>query len=194
MDFATVHATIPYVTEGKLHSNTLEVYKDVRVKYPGKHAKDTDPVGGDFVVEVSCDAAGWKWKQFTHTDIFKDIQEKTDFNEGWMRTTGIRQIAAVVNGSDIPFNLPMRIPGVGWNTLLEASQCLAVAEHRRYHQYESGGGGRFLPLRFAVGIVYGHWDESDASRVQRRGIHGYRELTKEFGSPPTVKALLKEAA
>jgi hypothetical protein len=197
MNFAQVHALIPYETEGKLHSNTLEIYKDVRVKYPGRHALDTDPAGGDFVVEVSCDAAGWSWRQFTHTDIFEDVQEKTDFDPKFMQNTGIRDIARVVNGGGIATSVlwsAIKLPGLRYRTLLEANQVLAVAEHRRYHKYESGGGGRFLPLRFAVGIVHGYWNASDASRVQRRGIHGYRELTKEFGSPPTVKALIKEVA
>lgn len=196
MNFAEVHALIPYETEGKLHSNLLNVYPDVRVKYPGKHALDTAPVGGDFVVEVTCKDAGWEWKQFTHTDIFNDIQAKTDFDSKFMQDTGIRDIARVVSGGGIASSVlysPDNLPGVRYRTLLEANQCLAVAEHRRYHKYESGGGGRFLPLRFAVGIVHGYWNASDASRVQRRGIHGYRELTKEFGSPPTVRALLVES-
>jgi hypothetical protein len=195
VNFDEVHKLVPYETQGRLHSNSLNVYTDVRVKYPGRHALDTDPIGGDYVVEALCDVAEWDWKQFTHTDIFKDVQLKTDANSEWMQSVGIKQLADVVSGSEIPhpLDVPENLPGVRWSVLLRASQCLAVAEHRRYHRYEAGGGGRFLPLRFAVGIVYGHWNESDASRVQRRGIHGYRELTKEFGSPPTVKALLTPA-
>lgn len=193
MDFKAVHALIPYETEGEKHSNTLNVYKNVRVKYPGTHAMDTTPVGGDFVVEVFCHLASWNWKQFTHTDIFNDIQLKTDFAPDWMREWFAPRLAQVVDGTSIPMVFPVkRMPGVEVSTLLEASQCLAIAEHRRYHKYEAGGGGRYLPLRFTMGIIYGHWNASDASRVQRRGIHGYRQLTKEFGNPPTVRKLIKE--
>lgn len=195
VNFSEVHAMIPYCTEGEVHSNTLQIYPDVRVKYPGRHAMDTDPVGGDFVVEVDCEAGGWKWKQFTHGDIFKDIETKSLADPTFMRERAASDLARVVEGENIKPHIrweALKLPGIRYRTLLEATQCLAVAEHRRYHKYDAGGGGRYLPLRYAVGIIYGHWDASSASKVQRRGIHGYKELTKEFGNPPTVKSLLKE--
>lgn len=194
MNFDALHALIPYETEGEKHSKTMLVYPDVRVKYPGKHALETAPVGGDFLVEVNCADAQWDWKRFTHSDIFEDVQKKCDSNAHIMQTRVATEIANVVLGESIPDTLnfnTLRLPGLKYRTLLQANQALAVAEHRRYHKYEQGGGGRFLPLRFSVGIIFGHWNASDASRVQRRGIHGYRELTKEFGSPPTVRALSK---
>lgn len=196
MNFETLHAMVPYEHEGELHSNTMQVYNDVRVKYPGKHAMDTDPVGGDMVVEVNCGNAGWAWKQFTHGDIFLDIESKTLSAPEFMKLIGAKQIAEVVSGEEIPrlgfkeMAVSLGLPGVRYQTLLEASQTLAVAEHRRYARYEANGGGRFLPLRFALGIIYGHWSASEAIRVQRTGVHGLRSLTKEYGNPPTVRAAL----
>lgn len=197
MLFDELHAMVPYEHEGPVHANSLQVYPDVRVKFPGKHALDTDPVGGDFLVEVNCANAQWVWKQFTHGDIFKDIEDKTMFDPSFMAERGIVEVAHVVKGnkgigSGIPWHA-VKLPGLRYKTLLQASQALAVAEHRRYHRYEKNGGGRFLPLRFAIGIVYGFWTADEAIAVQRRGVHGLRELQKEHGNPPTVHAILKEA-
>lgn len=194
MRFDDVHAMVPYEHEGDIHSKSLQIYREVRVKYPGKHALDTDPIGGDFVVEVECNSAGWSWKQFTHGDIFKDVEDKTLFNPTFMKEQGIVDLARVVKeNSLVRTSLPwdaVKLPGLRYNTFLRASQVLAVAEHRRYHRFEKGGGGRFLPLRFSIGIVYGHWTAQDAIRVQRTGVHGLRSLCKDFGNPPTVKAIL----
>lgn len=197
MKFNDIHAMVPYEHEGELHSNTLQVYPDVRVKYPGRHALDTSPIGGDFVVEVNCANAQWDWKQFTHGDIFIDIEDKSEFDREFMMERGIVDLAAIVKGDKgVGTTTPLGalgLPGLRYKTLLQASQALAVAEHRRYHQFEKNGGGRFLPLRFAVGIVYGFWTSQDAIRVQRRGSHGLRELTKEFGNPPTVRKIMEKA-
>lgn len=197
MRFSEIHALVPYITEGELHSVTTELHPTVRVRQPGRHKNETSPAGGDMVVEVNCASAQWDWKQFTHGDIFKDIETKTIFDQEFMRSRGIVDLARVVKEdagirSATPYNA-LLLPGLRYNTLLRASQALSVAEHRRYHQYESGGGGRYLPLRFAIGIVYGYWTASDAVRVQRRGVHGLRDLTKQFGNPPTVKAVLDGA-
>lgn len=194
MRFDELHAFLPYVTEGDKHSEVYDVYDNVRCKFPGKHAMDTDPVGGDFVVEVNCSNAGWSWKQFTHIDIFKDIEEKTKRRPRSMQTWFAPALSSVVMGEEIPeVSVGASLyPGVKMKTLLQASQALAVAEHRRYHRFEKNGGGRFLPVRFANGIIFGHWTAEQAAKVQRRGSHGLRELTKEFGNPPTIKRLIKE--
>lgn len=194
MKFDELHAFLPYVTQGDLHTDEYLIYDNVRVKFPGRHAMDTVPPGGDFVVEVNCDNAGWNWKQFTHGDIFKDVELKTTYNSNFMQSWFAPNLCQIVLGESIP-TVPAdegKLPGVRTATLLEASQALAVAEHRRYHQYEANGGGRFLPVRFTLGIIFGYWTATEAAKVQRRGAHGLRELTKEFGNPPTVKRLAKE--
>jgi hypothetical protein len=68
-------------------------------------------------------------------------------------------------------------------------QCLAVAEHRRYARYEAKMGGRFLPARFAAGIVYGHWTAEDAKLVVRKGRPGVEMLERLNGAPPTLQEI-----
>lgn len=195
MLFDEVHALIPYVTEGELHSQQMDIYPNVRIKQPGRHAQDTVPLGGDFVVEVNCDTAKWDWHQFTHTDIFKDVESKTSVDPALMQQKVAPVLSDIVlNGvdpttQDESFSL-YELPGLFLPTLFETTQLLAVAEHRRYFMYEKNGGGRFLPLRFAVGIMYGYWTAAEATKVQRRGSHGLRELYKAHGAPPTIKRIL----
>ncbi len=194
MFFNEVHEKIPYLSDGELHSVTTEIYPAVRVKQPGRHAFDTDPIGGDFVVEVSCDNAKWDWKQFTHADLFADLQSKYDTSQRFfLQHTYAKFLARVVDGTIEPIKIETTatIPGLDLTVLLQTSQVLAVAEHRRYARYEANGGGRFLPVRFALGIIFGHWSAAEATRVQRRGVHGLRELTKLGGNPPTVRKLCK---
>lgn len=190
MDFKTLHETIPYAKGGKEKILSMSPYSGVILALPGRHALDTVPVGGDFVVMVTDPAFPRVNHQFTHTDIFKDVEVKTAHND---IDFFMRAYAGVVTGSD-PLNYSpgddVVLPGIDFTTFLCASQCLAVAEHRRYAKYENKYGGRFLPFRFAAGIAEGLWTAADAANLQRKGRPGVEILESQNGTPELTKELM----
>lgn len=193
MDFDTLHRVIPYVHGGKKHILSYSPYNGITLRMPGRHAGDTDPIGGDFVVCVDDESMGWIAHQFTHDDLFADIEKKASTNRA-MAEALMMNYSRVVFGSDPEAFVWGRVKE--WDgtvhpiTFLYAVQCLAVAEHRRYHQHEKRGGGRYLPARFASGIVEGLWTADDAKMVQRRGRLGLDQLIKEKGKPTPLKELV----
>jgi hypothetical protein len=74
MDFLTLHEKLPYVMGKETHILTYSPYKGINLLFPGRHQKDTVPIGGDFVVEVTDKLAGWKNHQFTHDDLFEFVE------------------------------------------------------------------------------------------------------------------------
>lgn len=191
MDFTKLHERIPLVKGGKEKILSMSPYKNIELKMPGRHAADTTPVGGDFVVCVTDENLGWNNHQFTHTDIFVDVELKTETDSAGAIAL-LESYARVVQGADpekekIPSH---NMGGMDTKTFLRAVQCLAVAEHRRYAKYEDRFGGRYLPLRFAAGIVEGHWSASDAIEKQRRGRPGVEWLERDNGKPQTTKTLM----
>lgn len=194
MKFEKLNAMIPYVVGGKQKILTMHPYNAITLAMPGRHAKDTDPIGGDFVVMVDDDTMDWTRHQFTHSDIFMDLEAKMVERPDDTNFLMNRYADIVVAGHD-----PDKIsPGddchyeksMHWQTLLYAVQCLAVAEHRRYAKYEAKFGGRYLPLRFSAGIVEGLWTAANAIERQRRGRPGVEWLEKEFGTPTLTKELM----
>lgn len=191
MDFATLNETIPYVYGGKKHLLTYQPYNGVTLRMPGRHQNDTPQIGGDFVVCVDDESLGWVAHQFTHDDIFADLEKKAQEDPTSTKQL-MEEYAAVVFGAD-----PGRYAwarGLYQNSLhpqtfLYAVQCLAVAEHRRYAKFEAKGGGRYLPARFSVGIVEGKWTAEDCKAVQRRGRPGVEMLERLHGKPTTLKEL-----
>lgn len=189
MNFDTLNTLIPHALGEKLHVLTMSPYNGITLALPGRHQKDTEILGGDFVVMVSDAKLGWVNHQFTHDHLFSDIEHKTsqDFD---LVTELMNNYAAVVFGAD-----PNEFEWIrrGWQdslhpqTFLYAVQCLAVAEHRRYGQHEARGGGKFLPARFASGIVEGLWTAEDCKAVQRRGRPGLDMLISQHGKPGTLK-------
>lgn len=181
MDFKTLHANLPFVVGGKKHILEHSPYNAVTLYFPGRHALDTDPIGGDFVVTVDDEDLGWIKHQFTHNDIFGDLQKKVEFDEKETRIL-MDSYLAIVKGADpnaLPVHFyPVDMPGLNPVTFLYAVQCLAVAEHRRYAKFEPKGGGRYLPVRFAAGIVAGVWDATDCANMQRKGRPGVEILEK----------------
>jgi hypothetical protein len=191
MDFATLNDTIPYVYSGKKHLLSYQPYNGITLRMPGRHAEDTPQIGGDFVVCVDSERLGWVSHQFTHDDIFADIEKKYLSNETTTKVL-MKQYASVVFGEDP--DTYRWAPGYFTDSLhpqtfLYAVQCLAVAEHRRYEKYEKQGGGRYLPARFANGIVHSLWTAADCKAVQRRGRPGVEMLERLNGKPPTLKEL-----
>lgn len=190
MNFTDLQNHIPYARFGKEKSLEMKPYPNITLALPGRHAEDCSPKGGDFVVMVTDKDMKWKRHQFTHTDIFKDIEVKSpDSNIGFF----MNQYLGVICGDDpgkISLGTNLSMPGINFNTFLYAAQCLAVAEHRRYHQYESKFGGRFLPFRFAAGIAEGLWTATDATDKQKRGRPGVEWLEKDFGLPALTKELM----
>ncbi len=199
MDFSDLNEAIPYVIEGKLHSvRTLIAKTDdwlVQARSPGKYAEKTN--GGDYVIIVHEPKAGWKWHKFTHVDLFNDIQEKVKWNTNFMQEQFAPALANVVYGKESPraqgFFYDFRnVPGISVQPLLYASQALALAEHRRYAKYEAAGGGRFLPARYALGIIFGKWSALDAANFALQGSVGIKILESKYGKPPILKDLIKD--
>lgn len=196
MKFNKLHEMIPYVTGGKQKVLTMHPYNAITLALPGRHAKDTDPIGGDFVVMVDDDSMDWSRHQFTHTDIFNDLQLKANESSRPGLIDGyIRDYRNVIQGDDPDKytsspDYERILPGLHPVTFLHAVQCLAVAEHRRYAKYESKFGGKFLPFRFGAGIVEGLWTATDAAEKQRRGRPGVEWLEKDFGTPVLTKELM----
>jgi hypothetical protein len=191
MDFDTLNKTIPYVYSGKKHLLSYNPYPNIKLMMPGRHATDTDPIGGDFVVCVTDPNKKWKEHQFTHEHLFGDIEKRMEVTDDVMEAEHIMvAYACIVFGADpelFDFTNDYH-PGVlNGQTFLQAVQCLAVAEHRRYYMHESKGGGKFLPARFASGIVEGLWTAFDAGSLASRGRPGLDRLIKEKGTPRPLK-------
>jgi len=186
---------IPYVKGGKAKILEMHPYNAITLAMPGRHALDTDPIGGDFVVMVDDDNMDWTRHQFTHTDIFKDLELKAaeapnstaSFMEDYLKVIQGEGPAKV--GADYS---DLDLLGVHPTTLIYALQCLAVAEHRRYHRFENKFGGRYLPFRFSAGIVEGLWDATAAIGMQRRGRPGVEILEKVNGTPVLTKELMND--
>lgn len=204
MDFATLHEMIPRATGDKLHVMEMKPYPNITLAMPGRHQNDTDPTGGDFVVMVDDVNKGWVKHQFTHGDLWDDLEEKRN-RDSCASEDLMRDYAHVVRGAD-PESLrwdfengliPEDLDTVWDHTLLPqtflyAVQCLAVAEHRRYWPHECKGGGRYLPARFSMGIIEGKWSAEDAKRYQYRGRQGLENLIKEKGRPTPLKKFTEE--
>lgn len=190
MDFQTLNKLIPHSLGEKLHVLSMSPYNAITLAMPGRHQKDTAIPGGDFVVMVDNTDTGWIKHQFTHDDLFADIQLKRDCDM-YSAHSLMQDYAKVILGAD-PDHFEWddtEMEGIHPTTFLYAVQCLAVAEHRRYGQHEARGGGRYLPARFSSGIVQGLWTMEDCKKVQRRGRPGLDSLISEFGAPKTLKEL-----
>lgn len=197
MNFEELNAMLPYAKGGKEKSLSIEPYPNIKLLFPGRHALDTVPVGGDFCVCVTDPVFNTVDHQFTHTDIFKDVEHKR--NEQFNPAQAVmRDYLKVVQGEEPPqvpeaYTMTMKNVfnyGISVPTFLHAAQCLAVAEHRRYAQFEAKFGGRFLPFRFAAGIAEGLWDAATASGIQRKGRVGVEILEKQYGTPTLTKELM----
>lgn len=192
MKFDKLHAMIPYAKGGKEKALSMSPYPDITLMMPGRHAKDTDPVGGDFVVCVTDNNMGWVNHQFTHADLFNDLDNKT-LGDADVADNLMGMYLEVITGEDPEI---MRVPGgdrlvgIDYTTFLRAVQCLAVAEHRRYHQHEAKFGGRYLPFRFAAGIVEGQWLIIDAASKEKYGRPGVEQLERQNGTPYLTRKLM----
>lgn len=191
MDFKTLHETIPYAKGGKEKVLRYSPYPNITLAMPGRHALDTDPIGADFVVMVTDPIYPVVDHQFTHTDIFKDIEKRG------VGDSTIRFYSRIIQGED-PVGVDLICDlgcyhhegTVNRMTFLYAVQCLAVAEHRRYAKYETKFGGRYLPFRFAAGIAQGLWTAADAANLQKKGRPGVEMLERLHGVPELTKELM----
>lgn len=196
MRFDKLNEMIPHAHGGKAKILEMHPYNAITLRMPGRHAKNTKPVGGDFVVCVDDDGLDWIEHQFTHADLFGDLENKVNAGP-YLKHEPFRlmenYLAVIASGLDPdkvdsePFE---NMPGIHPQTFLYAVQCLAVAEHRRYPQHEAKFGGRYLPFRAAAGIVEGQWTAVDASEKTRtRGRLGVEWLEKENGTPQLTQEL-----
>lgn len=189
MNFDELNEYIPHVIGKKEKVLKMEPYPGITLAMPGRHQKDTTPPGGDFVVMVSDKNLDWKNHQFKHTDIFQDFERRTNgvdnLIEGYLE---------VVLGSDpdkwVLFAGEHDSYCMSPRVMLQAVQCLAVAEHRRYKQFEAKFGGRYLPLRFAAGISEKLWTAADAAELQKKGRPGVEQLERLNGLPQLTKVLM----
>jgi len=196
MRFDKLDAMIPLAIGGKAKILEMHPYNAITLRMPGRHAKNTDPKGGDFVVCVDDEVMDWTEHQFTHSDLFADIELKYDDVPNATYCL-LENYLNVVNGDD-PLKLTYEwtegiFDGLGIHpeTFLCAVQCLAVAEYRRYPQHEEKFGGRYLPFRAAAGIVEGLWTAIDASEKTRtKGRIGIEWLEKDYGLPSLTKELM----
>lgn len=191
MKFEELHATIPYAKGGKEKLLRYKPYPNITIAMPGRHALQTDPVGGDFVVMVTDPIYSEPDHQFTHTDIFKDIEAKKDKGEGM----GLMdEYLKIIQGADpadcIAYSY--HTDTMNTETFNYAVQCLAVAEHRRYAKYEKQFGGRYLPFRFAAGIAQGLWTAADAANLQKKGRPGVEMLEAKNTIPKLTQELMGE--
>jgi hypothetical protein len=193
MDFKQLHETIPYAKGGKEKVLTYSPYPNITLAMPGRHALDTIPIGGDFVVMVTDSIFDISDHQFTHTDLFKDVEARR-LSEDPEDKVLMEAYLKVIQGAD-PASLPIA-PQIANEicmdrlTFIRAVQCLAVAEHRRYAKYENKFGGRYLPFRFAAGIDEGLWTAADAAGLQRKGRPGVEILEKQYGVPKLTQELM----
>lgn len=196
MKFDKLNEMIPYVVGGKQKVLSMHPYNAITLRLPGRHAKDTDPVGGDFVVCVDDENLDWVEHQFTHIDLFQDLELKSG-RGNYLRHEPYRfmeHYQAIVRAGMDPERVDTEMfedmPGLHPQTFLYAVQCLAIAEHRRYARYEAKFGGRFLPFRFGAGIVEGLWTAADAAERQKKGRPGVEWLEKDYGVPTLTKELM----
>jgi hypothetical protein len=206
MDWDALEGTIPYVPNPAgeaLHTQDTVVLqqsdKIVRVAQPGKYSEKTK--GGDFLVQVSDPSArtlagsSWWGHWFTHVDLFKDFEEKRRVSPDYMRRDFAPALVQVTAEGADPEKagraLPSSsLPGLTPTVALVASQTLALAEMRRYSKYEPKGG-RCLPTRFALGIIFSIWAAADAADVQKGGIRGLWALhLRAARTEPNLEAVL----
>lgn len=186
MNFNDLNERIPHVLGKHHHVVEMRPYENITLAMPGRHQQDTATPGGDFVVMVDEPTKRWKKHQFTHVDIFNDVEQKVKFDQN-SADVFFAAYAAVVLGADPNdykdsiFGLALMGVGIEALNFLHAGQCLAIAEHRRYARFEKKGGGRFLPLRFAQGIVEGKWTAADCKEWQRKGRPGLEALIRMNG-------------
>ena len=179
MKFDELHEHIPLARYGKPKSLTMEPYKGITLAMPGRHAEDTTPKGGDFVVMVTDAGMKWRKHQFKHDDIFYDVERRAAAGAADMDNYMEFYLNVIAIGTD-PKNAPFTHVQdcIDPQLFFYAIQCLAVAEHRRYHQYEDKFGGRFLPFRFAAGIAEGLWTADECVKVQKYGRPAVERLEK----------------
>jgi hypothetical protein len=171
----------------------MEPYKGITLAMPGRHAEDTTPKGGDFVVMVTDAGMKWRKHQFKHDDIFFDVEVKADQNPEHMGFFMNQYLNVIATGDDpmkIKLGDGITLAGIEFTHFLCAVQCLAVAEHRRYHMYEDKFGGRFLPFRFAAGIAEGLWTADECVKVQKYGRPAVERLEKNTAVPLLTQQLM----
>lgn len=194
MKFDKLHNAIPYARGGATKILSMRPYPDIKLMLPGRHAEDTDPIGGDFVVCTTDKNMDWKNHQFTHTDLFADLTIKAAANIDATNCLMGMYLEVIKEGEDPDI---MRVPGgdnlpgIDYVTFLRTVQCLAIAEHRRYHRFETQYGGRYLPFRFGAGIVEGLWSPVVAAGKEKYGRPGVEQLERLFGTPLLTRKLME---
>lgn len=146
----------------------------------------------DFLVRVTSQQVHWHRRPFRHTELFEDVQRRYDHDPAAAQAL-VQAYFQVVQGQDPDHFSPLAsapdcLPPT---VFLQAVQCLALAEERRYSDFSRRGGGRWLPWRFGHGIAHGHFTAAQAEAVEKSGLQGIGKLEGERGMPPALAAHLQ---
>lgn len=180
MRFDKLNEWIPAVPADKdnLHKHTIYVAGgydwSVRVKWPGKHKTSS----GDFVVETLSKPVWNRHHQFTHGDLFKDVESKHRADPEWTQPW-LEDVLPMVDGKVHPARLrPLasELPGIHVDALTASLLPLVVCEFRRFPQGDVRGGGRYLPINYMLAILQGYWTPDEASKLMRKGFPSLRDL------------------
>lgn len=185
MNWENLNDLIPWVTPEDAAGSTVETAvlddgpRRVWVQQPGRHWDQTYSPGGDFHVRVDSPRAQtlaqeqWRAHGFSHAALFADFESKAmadaSFSQRHLAPALVQVVAEGADPEELAEQLPpAELPGLEANVCLVASQCLALAEHRRYRKYEPETG-RCLPLRLSLGIMFKVWNAASASNFQKKG-------------------------
>lgn len=208
--FCGRHASIPWLSEGELHSKHKEIERGlgwaIEISQPGKYAsrpsffyRDKHPTGGgDFVVLVTQDKVegshkfkSWQKYPVAHHEVFRDFKDKMEQNPQFVINALAPALAAVTARGDCPLQaaakLPPRknLPGLQPEAFLVTSQLISIAEHRRFAHLEAKlGTGRLLATRMILGMCEGWWSEEDIEKAQKSGYFGLARLVEAANINP----------
>ncbi len=201
MDWTTLESRVPYVQYSPSCDflSGASVIHDgsqtrISIRQPGKYWYTSTPMGGDFLIEVSSQQAEWREHAFTHRDLFDDLAMKLSLHGDYLRTRWAIALARVIGDGADPDHTGITDAdtnqGVEPLTLLRTAQLLGLCEFRRYGNHEPVGG-RCLPSRFALGIIFECWSSEEAALHEKRGKHGLTDLRIFRGArEPTFRQLL----
>lgn len=208
MDWDSLAGLIPSRVRGDVGippcSQVTELPSDegwsLTVAQPGVHWRVTEPPGGDYRINLTIEKLRWQDHAFTHEDLFHDVFSKAQEDETYAKQVLAPSLVEVCAEGRDPFQVfefvhNAELPGIPAEALLGTSQALALCEHRRYKRNEPLGG-RCLPTRFVLGIIFQGWVPVVAASVAMRrdgrgGGKGLTELRDQLGDEPSFGEVMK---
>lgn len=175
LKFDNLNETIPSGVDDKKHAHELLISEGddwkVRVRYPGKYGPS------DYVVDVSHSTwAGGEYYPFRHHDMIRQLKWRAgrspDESKKYLGVLlpvlqGAREVERFPEIRSTGYNQYNPLP---YDAITVASLTLAVCEYRRYPQGDPRGGGRYLPINYALAVMGGHWNLEEAQKLMRIGF------------------------